>query len=121
MAKKLNFVTHIDERGSLTVIEKSIPFQIKRVFYIYDVDNSKRGFHKHKKTVQVVVCLSGSCDIFVDNKKNKEEKFTLNNPGIGLLLDPVDFHWMENFSKGTVLLVLASEYFDKNDYIFENS
>ena len=120
MAKKLNFVTHIDERGSLTVIEKSIPFQIKRVFYIYDVDNSKRGFHKHKKTVQAIVCISGSCDIFVESKNNKREKFTLDNPGIGLLLDPIDFHWMENFYKGTVLLVLASEYFDKNDYIFEN-
>ena len=118
MAKKLNFKTHIDERGSLTVIEKVIPFEIKRVFYIYNVNDSKRGYHKHKKTIQVVVCISGSCDIFVENKNKEKEKFTLDDPKTGLLLNPEDFHWMENFSPNSVLLVLASEIFNENDYLY---
>ena len=116
MAKFLKFKTHIDDRGSLTVIEKQIPFDIKRVFYIYDVDDSKRGFHKHKSTIQLAVCLKGSCDIVVE--KINKEIYKLNKPEIGLLIEPEDYHWMENFSKGTVLLVMASKEFDKNDYIY---
>ena len=115
----INFITHKDSRGSLTVLEKEIPFEIKRVFYIYGVDESKRGFHKHLKTRQVAVCLKGSCDI-IFSKNNVYTKFMLNNPGIGLLIEPEDFHWMENFSEDAILLVLASEYFDENDYIFKN-
>tara|TARA_B110000003_G_scaffold247928_1_gene259308 strand:+ start:26347 stop:26703 length:357 start_codon:yes stop_codon:yes gene_type:complete len=115
MAKILNFKTHSDPRGSLTVIEKILPFEIKRIFYIYDVDDSKRGFHKHKFTVQLAVCVKGSCDIIVENIKKK--RFKLDNPAKGLLIDPEDYHWMENFSNGTVLLVMASEEFDNNDYV----
>ena len=59
----INFKTHKDSRGSLTVLENEIPFEIKRVFYIYGVDESKRGFHKHIKTRQVAICIKGSCDI----------------------------------------------------------
>ena len=116
MAKFLKFKTHIDDRGSLTVIEKQIPFDIKRVFYIYDVDDSKRGFHKHKSTIQLAVCLNGSCDIVVE--KINKEIYELNKPEIGLIIEPEDYHWMENFSKGTVLLVMASEEFDEKDYIY---
>ena len=117
MAKFLKFKTHIDNRGSLTVIEKQIPFDIKRVFYIYDVDDSKRGFHKHKSTIQLAVCVKGSCDIVVENNNNNKETYKLNKPELGLIIEPEDYHWMENFSKDTVLLVLASEKFDNNDYI----
>tara|TARA_B100001093_G_scaffold275209_1_gene263039 strand:- start:4119 stop:4481 length:363 start_codon:yes stop_codon:yes gene_type:complete len=115
MAEIIQFNTHSDSRGSLTVIEKKVPFDIKRIFYIYDVDNSKRGFHKHKKTRQVAICIKGNCDILIENKIT--QKFCLSKPEIGLLIEPDDFHWMNNFSKGTVLLVLASEYYDENDYI----
>ncbi len=118
MAEIILFNTHSDPRGSLTVIEKNVPFDIKRVFFIYDVDNSKRGFHKHKKTRQVAICIKGSCDILIE--KETVQKFSLKNPEIGLLIEPEDYHWMENFSDGTVLLIIASEYFDYNDYIFEN-
>jgi dTDP-4-dehydrorhamnose 3,5-epimerase-like enzyme len=118
MAQIIKFKTHRDSRGSLTVIEKNLPFDIKRVFYIYDVDNSKRGFHKHKKTKQAAMCIRGSCDIVIKNKTI--ERFSLKNPETGLLIEPEDFHWMENFSRGTVLLVLASEYYDENDYIWVN-
>lgn len=118
MAQIIQFETHSDSRGSLTVIEKKVPFDIKRIFYIYDADNSKRGFHKHKKTRQVAICIKGSCDILIENEST--QKFSLNNPEIGLLIEPEDYHWMENFSKETLLLVMASEYYDENDYIFEN-
>ena len=115
MAKILKFKTHKDNRGNLTVIEKQIPFKIKRVFYIYDVDDSKRGFHKHKSTIQLAVCVKGSCDIIVENLNKK--KYRLDKPEIGLIIEPEDFHWMENFSTESVLLVMASEEFDNNDYI----
>tara|TARA_B100001057_G_scaffold493646_1_gene588548 strand:- start:669 stop:1034 length:366 start_codon:yes stop_codon:yes gene_type:complete len=118
MARILDFVTHKDNRGCLTVIEKQIPFEIKRVFYIYNVDSSKRGFHKHHLTKQVAVCIKGSCEIIVENQK--KEIFILNKPEKGLLIEPIDFHWMENFSKDAILLILASEYYDENDYVYEN-
>jgi len=116
MSNLIQLPTFKDHRGILTVIEKQIPFDIKRVFYIYEVDDSKRGFHKHKKTIQFAICLSGSCDI-VFKKKNKTTTYRLDTPSKGLLIEPDDFHWMENFSKGAILLVLASENYDINDYI----
>jgi len=119
MSRIFQFDTHSDKRGFLTVIEKEIPFAIKRVFYIYGVDESKRGFHKHIKTRQLAVCIKGSCNI-IFSKDNIDTNFTLNNPQIGLLIEPEDFHWMENFSEDAILLVLASEYFDENDYIYKN-
>tara|TARA_B100000780_G_C20797064_1_gene316557 strand:- start:159 stop:521 length:363 start_codon:yes stop_codon:yes gene_type:complete len=120
MANIINFYNHKDQRGSLTVIEKLVSFQIKRVFYIYGVDDSKRGFHKHKKTIQLATCVKGSCDIIVENLNKELVKFNLDSPNKGLLLKPEDYHWMENFTEGTVLLVLASEFYDENDYIYEN-
>ena len=118
MAKIINFKTHNDKRGNLTVIEREVPFDIKRVFYIYDVDDSKRGFHKHKRTRQLVVCIKGSCEIVIENIKRKT--FKLDRPAKGLVIEPEDFHWMENFSKDSILLILASEFYDENDYIYEN-
>ena len=111
--------TFTDNRGSLTVIEKTLPFSIKRVYYIYNLNNCKRGFHKHIKTYQALVCTSGSCSVFV-RKNLLTEEFKLNIPNKCLILNPQDFHWMDNFSKDCVLLVLASEEYDENDYIYEN-
>ena len=115
MAQLLKFKTNTDKRGCLTVLEKEIPFPIRRIFYIYNVDDSKRGFHKHKKTKQVAICIRGRCDIIIEN--SRQEKFTLNHPEKGLLLEPEDYHWMEKFSKDAMLLILASEYYDEKDYI----
>ena len=112
----LNFKSHIDKRGNLTVIEKEIPFDIKRIFYIYNVDDSKRGFHKHKKTRQVAICIKGSCDIVI-KKNNKEFLTRLDSPERAILIEPDDYHWMENFSEDSILLVLASEKYNENDYI----
>ncbi len=119
MARLIDFETYVDKRGSLSVIDKVVPFQIKRVFYIYNVDGSKRGYHKHKKTIQLAFCITGSCDIYI-KKNDKLEKFSMNKSNFGLLLEPNDFHWMENFSKDAILVVLASENFNPDDYIYDD-
>lgn len=118
MAHILDLKTFTDKRGNLTVIEKVIPFDIKRVFYIYGVDDSKRGGHRHKKTVQAAVCIKGSCTIY-NNNNVTEEEFRLDKPNKCLILQPEDWHTMYDFSEDAILMVFASEYFDNNDYIFE--
>ena len=118
MAQILDLKTFTDKRGNLTVIEKVIPFDIKRVFYIYGVDDSKRGGHRHKKTIQAAVCIKGSCTIY-NNNNIKEEEFRLDKPNKCLILQPEDWHTMYDFSEDAILMVFASEFFDNNDYIFE--
>jgi dTDP-4-dehydrorhamnose 3,5-epimerase-like enzyme len=117
MAHIIKLPTFGDERGDLTVVEKILPFEIKRFYYIYDVTN-KRGGHRHHKTIQALICVGGTCDIYVHDGK-KEETILLDNPSKCLILDPKDWHTMDNFSKGSTLLVFSSEYYDRNDYIDE--
>ena len=118
MAYKINLQTFTDLRGNLTVIEKIIPFDIKRIFYIYGVDSSVRGGHRHHRTIQAAICLKGGCTIYC-NDSQKETIFELSAPSQCLILEPRDWHTMHNFSPDAILMILASEYFDKNDYIFE--
>ncbi len=118
MAQVINLKTFTDKRGNLTVIEKVIPFDIKRIFYIYGVDDSERGGHRHKKTIQAAICLKGSCTIFNDDN-SKEENFVLDTPDKCLLLKPEDWHKMYDFTEDAILMVLASEFFDAEDYIYE--
>ncbi|MGZ4035146.1 MAG: sugar 3,4-ketoisomerase [Bacteroidia bacterium] len=118
MAHIIDLRTFTDKRGNLTVIEKVIPFDIKRVFYIYGVDDSKRGGHRHHKTKQAAICIKGSCTIY-NNDGQKEETFELNQPNKCLIIDPQDWHTMYNFSSDAILMVFASEYFDANDYIYQ--
>jgi dTDP-4-dehydrorhamnose 3,5-epimerase-like enzyme len=118
MPKHLYFSTFSDDRGSLSVIEKIIPFPIKRIFYIYDVKNSVRGGHRHHKTIQAAICISGACKIFSSNG-TKESVYVLDSPNKCLVLEPEDWHTMYDFSEGSILLVLASEEFDPEDYIYE--
>ena len=120
MSKIIKLKTYTDDRGDLTVldkIEKLLPFKVRRVFYIYNVDDSQRGGHRHHKTIQAAICIKGSCSVSCNDGKNKKT-YLLNSPDICLLLETKDWHTMENFSKDAVLLVLASEIFDKQDYIF---
>lgn len=118
MANLINLKTFTDKRGNLTVIEKVTPFDIKRIFYIYGVDDSVRGGHRHHQTVQAAICIQGTCTIY--NHNGKEEKtFLLNSPEKCLLLYPEDWHKMYDFSEDAILMVLASEYFDEKDYIYE--
>jgi dTDP-4-dehydrorhamnose 3,5-epimerase-like enzyme len=119
MAEIVDLKTFTDNRGNLTVIEKVIPFDIKRIFYIYSVDDSVRGGHRHKKTVQAAICIKGSCDI-VNNDGEEIETFSLNHPSRCLILQPRDWHIMKNFTPDAILMVLASEYFDPDDYIYES-
>ena len=120
MAKLINLKTFTDNRGNLTVLEKVIPFDIKRIFYIYGVDDSVRGHHRHKKTIQAAIALQGTCRIINQGGKDLPmEKFILNSPSKCLIIDPADYHWLDNFSKDCILMVFASEYFDNDDYINE--
>lgn len=116
MARLISLKTFTDARGNLTVIERVIPFDIKRLFYIYGVDDSIRGGHRHHKTIQAAVSLQGKC-IIHNHDGDKEETFVLDSPDKCLILEPKDWHIMSDFSKDAILMVLASEYFDEKDYI----
>jgi hypothetical protein len=118
MAKLVNLKTFCDKRGNLTVIDKAIPFVIKRIFYIYGVDESERGKHRHHKNRQAAICLQGSCTIYNNDGKCKQT-FELDSPDKCLIIETQDWHKMYNFSKDAILMVLASEPFDENDYVFE--
>jgi hypothetical protein len=118
MAYIIDLETHTDNRGNLTVIEDVFPFEIKRVFYIYGVDRSERGGHRHHKTIQAAVCIQGECKIF-NNDGTEKQVIHLNKPSKCVLLEPHDWHKMYDFSENAILMVLASEKFDQNDYIFE--
>lgn len=118
MAFLIDLKTFTDKRGNLTVIEKVLPFDIKRVFYIYGVDDSIRGGHRHHKTVQAAICIKGECKI-VNNDGQEIRHYHLNTPSVCLILEPKDWHQMYEFSDDAILMVLASENFDEKDYIFE--
>ncbi|MDD6628140.1 MAG: FdtA/QdtA family cupin domain-containing protein [Lachnospiraceae bacterium] len=110
---------HGDERGNLIAIEenKNIPFEIKRVYYMFDtIENVRRGYHAHKELKQLLICVAGSCMIMLDDGKVKEE-IVLDRPDKGLILNPGLWREMHDFSEGAVLMVCASEYYDESDYI----
>lgn len=118
MAHLIRLKTFTEKRGNLTVIEKELPFSVKRIFYIYGVDESVRGQHRHRKTIQAAICIHGSC-IVSNNDGVKKEDFLLDHPSKCLILETRDWHSMHHFTPDAVLLVLASEYFDAADYIFK--
>lgn len=118
MAYILNLKTFTDSRGNLTVIEKVIPFQINRIFYIYGVDNSERGGHRHHSTILAAICLKGSCKIYSTNG-DKEDIYFLDIPSKCLIIKPEDWHKMYGFTSDSILMILASEYFDPDDYIYD--
>jgi dTDP-4-dehydrorhamnose 3,5-epimerase-like enzyme len=119
MARIIDLKTFTDKRGNLTVIERVLPFDIKRVFYIYGVDDSIRGGHRHHKTIQAAICIKGSC-VITNNDNLLQEEFHLDSPNKCLILEPQDWHQMHQFTEDAILMVFASEYFDANDYIYEN-
>ena len=118
--KFINFEIKGDERGSLIAIEelKNIPFEIKRVYYIFNTKkNVRRGFHAHKNLKQVAICVKGSCKFLLDDGKERVDEIVLNKPNKGLLIEEMIWHEMYDFSEDGVLLILASEYYDESDYI----
>ena len=107
-----------ERRGNLSVIENdTIPFDIKRVYYLYDVPTgSERGGHAHKHLQQFLVALSGSFDVILNDGK-EEQIVTLNEPFEGLLINSGIWRELQNFSSGSICLVIASEVYIEEDYI----
>lgn len=107
-----------NEKGNIAVIENdAVPFQIKRVYYLFDIPSSaQRGGHAHKNLNQVLIALSGSFDVVLKDG-NVTKTITLNKPDKGLLITRNIWRELENFSSGSVCLVLASEVFKEEDYI----
>ena len=110
-----------DYRGGLVAIEaqETIPFDVKRVYYIFGTNPGvSRGFHAHRELRQLLVCVSGSCRIILDDGKN-QEAIVLDSPTKGLRIEGLVWREMHDFSPNCVLLVLASELYDEADYIRE--
>ena len=117
--KKFIFEPKSDGRGELVAIEgnKDIPFEIKRVYYIYETGaDIIRGKHAHKNLKQVLICVHGSCKIKLDNGK-EQETILMDKPNEGIYIDNNIWREMFDFSKDGVLLVLASELYNESDYI----
>lgn len=107
-----------DPRGNLTFIEggRHLPFEIKRVYYLYDVPGgAERGGHAHKRLHQLVIAVSGSFDVHLDDGREKKTVH-LNRSYNGLMICPMIWREITNFSSGAVCLVLASDYYDEADY-----
>ena len=115
----IDFGKNHHPNGNLTVANNGglVPFDIKRVFYIYDVPGGEeRGGHSHKSLQQVIVAISGAFDVLLDDGVN-QRNVTLNRPYHGLLVAPGVWSKEHNFSSGSVCLVLASDHYDEDDYI----
>lgn len=121
LIKWVDFQSLGDERGSLVALEigmeKAVPFDIKRVYYIYKTaENVSRGYHAHLNLKQVAICVAGQCRMILDNGDVREEVW-LKSPTKGILIESMIWREMHDFSEDCVLLVLASEHFDESDYI----
>ena len=116
---KYAFQQHGDERGQLVALEeyKDIPFQIKRVYYMYDTGKGvRRGYHAHKSLEQILICIHGTCKILLDNGK-KKKIVPLEKPYEGLYIANNIWREMFDFSPDAVLMVLASDFYNEEDYI----
>lgn len=115
----INFQIKGDARGSLIALEKehNVPFDIKRVYYIFDTkDGVRRGYHAHKNLKQLAICVKGSCKFLLDDGTNKHV-YDLNEPTKGLYIEGLVWREMFDFSPDCVLMVLADAYYDETDYI----
>ena len=120
-AKIIDLDKIVDPRGNLTVAEgcKDVPFDVKRVYWVYDVPaGENRGGHAHKKCQEFIIALSGSFHVTLDNGR-EQVTVLLNHPYQGLFVDTSTWRTLDDFSSGAVCLVLASETFDEADYIRE--
>lgn len=123
---EMKFYTHGDARGQLVALESSsseVPFEVKRVYYIYDTTpGTIRGNHAHKSLKQVLICISGACTITCEMPDGSISEHRLDWPDRGVLIEGLVWRQMKEFSKDAVLMVLASEHYDEWDYIrdYEN-
>jgi hypothetical protein len=119
VARLVEITTFSDKRGNLSVLEDfQIPFSVKRIFYIYNVDHSVRAGHRHKLTYQALICLHGKCSVY-NNNGTTQDVFVLDSPMKCLFLDPPDWHLLYDFEEDSILMVIASKNFDEKDYIFD--
>lgn len=110
---------HSQRKGDISVVEnnKDLPFEIKRCYYLYDIPGGvERGGHAHRKLYQFIVAVSGCFTVVLDDGERRRS-FTLNRPYKGLLVVPGMWRTLEDFSSGSVCMVLASDYYDESDYI----
>ena len=117
--KLIKLQSHGDDRGSLVALEAltNIPFAIERVYYMFDTKiEVRRGFHAHKRLKQIAIAVRGSCKFMLDDGKETQE-VCLDNPAVGLCLDPIIWHEMFDFSEDCILMVLADQVYDESDYI----
>ncbi len=108
----------VDKRGNLTFIEsgRHVPFEVKRVYYLYDVPGGEaRGGHAHKQLEQLIIAVSGSFDVVVDDGRERRRHF-LNRSHVGLYVPTLIWRELENFASGSVCLVMASDFYDESDY-----
>ena len=113
----LDLKSIVDSRGTLTVMQDALPFEVRRVFWVANADGQLRGNHRHHVTRQGLVAVAGSIEIYVNDGK-QEERVRLSEPSRCLLVEPEDWHSMR-FGAGSILLVFASHHYDSLDYITE--
>jgi hypothetical protein len=111
----LNLPTFTDPRGSLTVLQNSLPFEVVRTYWIYGADGQTRGGHRHTHTRQALVAISGRVSIYM-NDGVTVDTIDLDHPSKCLLVEPKDWHTMA-FDVGSVLMVMSSHPYDRNEYI----
>ena len=123
--REIQFPQHGDERGKLIALEALsdlVPFEVKRVYYIFDTTpGTVRGKHAHKVLKQVLICVSGACTIECEMPDGTKSEHRLDWPDRGLLIEGLVWRNMKEFSKDAVLLVLASEHYDEVDYVRDHT
>lgn len=122
IGKLIDLPKHVDPRGNLTVAEqmKNVPFDIARVYWTYDIPSGEwRGGHAHRTCKEVIIAVSGSFDVVLDNGLGNKEVHHMNHPYQGLYVGTNVWRTLEDFSSGAVCLVLASELFDEQEYIYD--
>lgn len=121
--KIINLKTFGDERGKLVALEsnRSVPFEIKRLYYIFDtLPDQDRGKHAHKTLEQIIIAIDGACQFVLDDGKERKEVW-LNRPDVGLYIGKNMWREMRHFSYGCKLMVLASEYYNPDEYVRDYS
>lgn len=119
MPKLYELKTFASDSGNLTVFEKIIPGAIQRVFYIYQAGQHVRAGHRHRLAWNALICVSGRCRVYTNNGLI-EQYHVLDDPRKCLVLQPEDWHTMDEFSDDAILLVVSNQLYDKNDYIYES-
>jgi hypothetical protein len=119
MAYLIDLKTFTDFRGQLTPIDGVLPFEIKRLYYINNItDDANRGGHLHYKSIEAIFCIQGSFTVFINNGQKKEE-FFLSNPIECVIVEPMDWHMIHDFSPDAILMGVSSTHYDLADYNFQ--